>query len=206
MKHSLFMAHPWHGISPELNKEGSVISFIEILPQDQIKYEIDKVSGFLKVDRPQKFSNVVPYPYGFIPQTYSGRRVAELSEKRGLQVNKGDGDPIDVLVISDRPILRSALIIRIQLIGGLAISDNHEADDKLIGIVSQDANYFGWKDITDLPESITKRLEHYFSTYKYWDDLNKSKLITSRWYSKGEAIDVVEKGMEDYREKFCNDL
>lgn len=61
------MAHPWHGISPELNKEGSVISFMEILPQDQIKYEIDKVSGFLKVDRPQKFSNVVPYPYGFIP-------------------------------------------------------------------------------------------------------------------------------------------
>src|SRR4051812_20137807 len=94
-----FKAHPWHGIEIGDEAPNIVTAYIEILPTDTVKYEIDKVSGHLKIDRPQKFSNVVPSLYGFIPQTYCDVKIAEFAAwKSGKAVHKGDGDPLDICV------------------------------------------------------------------------------------------------------------
>ena len=92
-----YKAHPWHGVSignlyPEI-----VTAFVEIVPTDTVKYEVDKDSGYLSIDRPQKYSNVIPALYGFLPQTYSGQQVAEICNKAlGRTDIVGDGDPIDI--------------------------------------------------------------------------------------------------------------
>jgi inorganic pyrophosphatase len=77
-----YKSHPWHGVEIGPDAPEVVISFIEMVPTDTVKYEVDKVTGYLKIDRPQKYSNAVPALYGFIPQTFSGDRVAELSREK----------------------------------------------------------------------------------------------------------------------------
>ncbi|MFU8788845.1 MAG: inorganic diphosphatase, partial [Methylobacter sp.] len=100
-----YKAHPWHGINPGDNAPNVVTAFIEIVPSDTVKYEIDKETGYLKIDRPQKFSNTVPTLYGFIPQTYCADRIAEFAAlKSGKTVEKGDGDPLDNCVMSERSV------------------------------------------------------------------------------------------------------
>src|SRR5580693_3097802 len=95
----LFKTHPWHGVPIGPDAPRVVTVYVEIVPSDTVKYEVDKPTGHLKVDRPQKFSNVCPTLYGFIPQTYSDRRVAELARRRtGRRSLAGDGDPLDVCV------------------------------------------------------------------------------------------------------------
>ena len=92
-----YTVHPWHGISAGVNAPDAVTAFIEIVPTDTVKYEIDKASGFLKVDRPQKYSNVLPCLYGFIPQTYCGQKIGDYcSSKTGRTGIYGDGDPLDI--------------------------------------------------------------------------------------------------------------
>ncbi len=78
----LFQAHPWHGVSPGQNAPAEVSAYIEIVPTDPVKYELDKVSGHLRVDRPQRFSSMCPTLYGFIPRTFCGDEVAALCAKR----------------------------------------------------------------------------------------------------------------------------
>src|ERR1044071_3531788 len=98
-------AHPWHGVEIGKNAPSEVTVFIEIVPSDTVKYEIDKETGYLKIDRPQQYSNVVPANYGFIPQTFCGSRTARLAQaKSGKAVEKGDGDPLDILVLSEHHI------------------------------------------------------------------------------------------------------
>ncbi|MCG8582918.1 MAG: inorganic diphosphatase, partial [Bacteroidales bacterium] len=93
-----YKSHPWHGIDAGNAGDKVVTCFIEVVPTDTIKYEIDKASGYLRIDRPQKYSNVVPVPYGFIPQTYCGQKVGEYcSEMSGKEKVMGDGDPLDIL-------------------------------------------------------------------------------------------------------------
>src|SRR5919202_6096458 len=80
-------AHPWHGISPGENATDIITAFIEIVPTDTVKYEIDKESGYLKIDRPQQYSNIIPALYGFVPRTFCGDRIARLaSEQSGRLV------------------------------------------------------------------------------------------------------------------------
>src|SRR6187402_708409 len=101
----MFQAHPWHGVSPGDRAPDVVLSFIEIVPTDTVKYEVDKPSGHLKVDRPQRFSSMCPTLYGFVPQTYCGPKIAAICESiTGRTGIKGDGDPLDICVLSDRPI------------------------------------------------------------------------------------------------------
>nr|MBP6663706.1 inorganic diphosphatase [Chitinophagales bacterium] len=103
---NLFKAHPWHGISMGNDAPDIITAFIEIVPTDTVKYEIDKASGWLKVDRPQKFSNIVPALYGFVPQTYCGDEIAHFCRQQSnrTDVVKGDGDPLDICVLSERTI------------------------------------------------------------------------------------------------------
>ena len=119
-----FKAHPWHGISIGNDAPKIVTAFIEIVPTDTIKYEIDKESGYLKVDRPQKFSNVVPNLYGFVPQTYCGDKIAEFAkQKSGKEVIKGDGDPLDICVITEKTINQSDIILQAIPVGGFRLID-----------------------------------------------------------------------------------
>ena len=103
----MFKAHPWHGVSIGEEAPDVVTAYIEIVPTDTVKYEVDKNSGFLKVDRPQRFSNFCPVYYGLIPQTYSGNQVAGIFAKRARRKGMvGDGDPLDICVLSEKSIPR----------------------------------------------------------------------------------------------------
>lgn len=198
-----FKAHPWHGISIGEEAPEIVTAFIEIVPTDTIKYEIDKESGFLKVDRPQKFSNVVPSLYGFIPQTYCDERVAEYAcEKTGRASIKGDCDPLDICVLTQRTINHSDIILQAVPIGGFRMIDKGEADDKIIAVLKGDEVYEQWKDITDCPAAILNRLKHYFLTYKGIPGTNNPTCEITHTYGKDEAYEVIKRSREDYVKKY----
>jgi len=99
--------HPWHGLQVGPDAPRVVHAYIEITPFDLVKYEVDKVTGHVRVDRPQRGSSQPPTLYGFIPQTFCGRRVSDLSPT----AEKGDGDPVDICVVSERPIARAEIIV-----------------------------------------------------------------------------------------------
>ncbi|HET9158265.1 MAG TPA: inorganic diphosphatase, partial [Myxococcaceae bacterium] len=101
-----FAAHPWHGVSVGDRAPEEVTVYVEIVPTDAIKYELDKGSGHLRIDRPQLYSSFSPTLYGFIPQTFCGPRVAELCRRAGVEgaaAIRGDGDPMDICVLTERP-------------------------------------------------------------------------------------------------------
>ena len=107
-----FQLHPWHGIEIGENAPSIVTTFIEITPSDSVKYEIDKESGQIKVDRPQKFSNIVPALYGFLPQTYCAEEVAEFCmQQTGKENILGDHDPLDICVLTERNITHGNIMV-----------------------------------------------------------------------------------------------
>lgn len=189
--------HPWHGLSAGDDAPRIVNVFVEITPFDLIKYEVDKVSGYLKVDRPQRTSSQPPALYGFIPQTYCAERVTHLSPG----AERGDGDPLDICILSERPISKSEVLIPARVIGGLQLHDRGEADDKIIAVLQGDYVWGEATDITDVPEVLVERLEHYFSTYKLVPGEPKRITIAAR-YGFDHAAAVVHAAMEDYRAHF----
>ena len=199
---SHFKAHPWHGISAGEEAPELVTAFIEIVPTDTIKYEIDKQSGYLKIDRPQKFSNVVPSLYGFIPQTYCAENIAALAADRsGKQVVKGDGDPLDICVLSEHTIAHGDILLKAIPIGGFRLLDKGEADDKIIAVMKGDEFAELWKDLSDCPAYYVNRLRHYFLTYKNLPGEASTCEITNV-YGREEAKEVIMKAMADYRFHF----
>lgn len=198
-----FKAHPWHGITIGDDAPGIVTTFIEIVPTDTVKYEIDKESGYLKIDRPQKYSNVVPALYGFIPQTFCDEKIAEYAAlKSGKNVPKGDGDPLDICVLSERTITHGDILLQAIPIGGLRMIDKGEADDKIIAVLKGDELYENWKDITDCPEPIINRLKHYFLTYKNIPGTGNPTCEITHVYDRLEAYEVINRSREDYKNKF----
>ena len=189
--------HPWHGLEVGPNPPQLVNAYIEITPFDLMKYEIDKVTGYLRVDRPQRSSSQPPALYGFIPRTYCDKRVAKLS----TSAQTGDGDPLDICVLSERPINRSEVILSARIVGGLDVNDGGEADDKIIAILQNDNVWGQAQDITDLPNILVERLSHYFSTYKMIPG-EESKLKVERVYNRDHALKVVEAAMADYLDEY----
>ncbi len=191
-------AHPWHGISIGTTAPAEVTVFIEIVPRDTVKYEIDKETGYLKIDRPQQYSNVVPANYGFIPQTFCGANIARLASRNSNKaVIEGDGDPLDILVLSEHHIPRGDIILIAAPIGGFCLLDAGEADDKIIATLVGDKIYEQYKDISELPESIVRRLQHYFLTYK---NLPSEPGICEIAYIYGreQAHEVILESIKDY--------
>ena len=194
-----FKAHPWHGIEIGSSAPDIVTAFIEILPTDTMKYEIDKTSGYLKIDRPQKFSNTTPSLYGFIPQTYCGESVAAFARKHtSLEIIKGDEDPLDICVLSEREIYRSDIILQAIPIGGLRLIDNKEADDKIIAVLKGDAIFGSMIDISQLPIDILNRLRHYFLTYKNIPGEEPRQCYVSDVYGSDVAKEVINLSRIDY--------
>ncbi|MFO7846807.1 MAG: inorganic pyrophosphatase [Balneolaceae bacterium] len=191
--------HPWHGLEVGSDVPNIVNAFVEITSFDTIKYEVDKKTGYMRVDRPQRSSSLPPSLYGFIPRTYCGDRVGGLSPSTDV----GDGDPLDICVLSERPIDRSEVILSARVVGGLHMIDEGEADDKIISVLSNDQYYKDIEDILDLPEILIERLRHYFGTYKMIPG-KEMDVNVERVYSKEEAGKVVLAAMEDYEDMFGN--
>lgn len=199
MKH-VFKAHPWHGIPAGEHAPERVTVFIEIVPTDTLKYEIDKDSGYLVIDRPQQYSNLVPALYGFIPQTYCGENVAKLAQKNGAdKVKVGDGDPLDIIVLSSHHIAHGDILLQANPIGGFCLIDKGEADDKIIAVLVGDPIYGQYKDLLELPEAVLRKLKHYFLTYKNLPDEKQQCEIAYEYERKG-AHQVIRKSMLDYRD------
>jgi len=197
-----YKSHPWHGLDIGKDAPTVVTAFIEMVPTDTVKYELDKVSGYIKIDRPQKYSNVVPALYGFLPQTYCGDLVAEYCmTQTQLSDIHGDGDPLDICVLTEKTISHGDIIAEVRPIGGFRMLDKNEADDKIIAVLKHDATYSVYNDISELPHVVIDRLRHYFLTYK---DLPGEERHTEivHVYNKEEAYEVIRRSAEDYKNHF----
>jgi inorganic pyrophosphatase len=194
---SRWRPHPWHGLDTGPDAPRIVNAYIEITPFDWMKYEVDKASGYLRVDRPQRTSSQPPALYGFVPRTYCGARVAQLAP--GCE--RGDGDPLDICVISERPIARSEILLRATVLGGLKLIDRGEADDKIIAVLEGDLVWGGARELEDLPPALLERLRHYFETYKLVPGQPVAISIHSQ-YDYQAATRVLQASMDDYAEKY----
>jgi len=189
--------HPWHGLEVGPEPPGRVHAYVETGPFDLVKYEVDKETGYLKVDRPHRSSSQCPTLYGFIPRTYCGERVRRLMP----EARRGDGDPLDVCVISERPIARAEILLKTRVVGGLPMLDHGEADDKIVAVLLDDPLWSQVDDVGDLPGALVERLRHYFLTYKLVPGEAPDVSIADA-YGREHAAQVVRAAMEDYVEAF----
>ena len=199
----MFRAHPWHGVSIGAQAPEVVTAYIEIVPTDTVKYEVDKVSGYLKDDRPQRFSNYCPVYYGLVPQTYCSDGVAALFAARTKRTGiVGDGDPLDICVLTEKTIPHSDILLTALPIGGFSLADGGEADDKIIAVMKDDATYGGYTDISQVPLARLDRLQHYFLTYKSAPGSIHHKVEITSIYDREEALKVIRVSHADYKAKF----
>jgi len=189
--------HPWHGLEPGPEPPRRLNAYIEITPFDLVKYEVDKATGYLRVDRPQRTSSQPPALYGFVPRTYCGRRVGALSPC----ATRGDGDPLDICVISERPVNRSEVILQAKVLGGIQMVDGGEADDKIIAVLANDNIWGSAETLADIPQVLIERLRHYFATYKLIPG-KESDILAEHIYDVEHALSVVEAAMADYAEEY----
>lgn len=201
----MFQSHPWHGVSAGEDAPEVLNSYIELVPRDVVKYELDKPSGHLRLDRPHQFSSVCPTLYGFVPQTYCGTRIAEFCmEKTGRKNVVGDGDPLDICVITEKTIMAGNFFVNAKPIGGLRLLDHGEADDKIIAVLEKDVAFGNINDITECPAGLIDRIKHYFLSYKQLPNDTPRALEVTDIYSRAEAFEIIRLSFEDYREKFGN--
>jgi len=189
--------HPWHGLNIGPNPPGLVYAYIEMTSFDFIKYEVDKETGYLYVDRPQRTTSLTPTLYGFIPRTYCDKRVRDLSQNAA----RGDGDPLDICVVSERPINRSEIFLNAVVVGVIQLLDHDEADDKIIAVLENDHIYGHVRDIKELPDVIVERLQHYFGTYKMVEGEEPGIEIIGV-FGADKAKKIVSAAIEDYEDAF----
>ena len=201
----LFQAHPWHAVSPGDDAPTVVTAFIEIVPTDTVKYELDKRSGHLRLDRPQRYSSLPPTLYGFIPQTYCGDEIADFCRLRTgstPRVERGDGDPIDICVLTEKDFGHGDFLIRAKPIGGLRMIDGGEADDKIVAVLEGDVTYGHLDDIENVPVGIVDRLRHYFLSYKQLPNESSRRVDIAAVYGRDDAHEAIRRSMRDYRAKY----
>jgi inorganic pyrophosphatase len=197
-----FAAHPWHGIPIGNGAPDEVTVYVEIVPTDAIKYELDKAAGHLRIDRPQLYSSFSPTLYGFIPQTFCGASVgARCAERTGRAHVEGDGDPMDICVMSERDVSHSGVLLRARPIGGLRMIDGNQADDKIIAVLAGDSAYGHLGDVGELPPGVLDRFRHYFLTYKQMPG-EKRPVEIPEVYDRAEAQEMVRRSQADYRAQF----
>jgi inorganic pyrophosphatase len=192
-----YRAHPWHGLPIGVDPPNLVDAYIEITPFDAVKYEIDKRTGYLRVDRPQGSSALPPTLYGFIPQTYCADRVAKLTPG----AVEGDQDPLDICVLSQQRIDRAELVCPARVVGGIQVLDGGEADDKIVAVLASDTVFDYAKEINHLPDTVIKRIIHYFATYKMditGEKPNEIEIVGT--YGADHAREVITASIADYRE------
>ncbi len=174
----------WHDIDEERIYPTDFISVIEISKGSNMKYELDKKTGLLSLDRVLFTATYYPMNYGFIPRTYGD-----------------DGDPLDVLLLCSQPI-QPMTIVRSYPIGVMYMEDGGKGDEKIIAIPYGDPTYMGYTDIRELPAHIFDELKHFFSVYKQLECKSTSVKGTG---GPVEAVGVIERAIESYKEKFCGE-
>jgi inorganic pyrophosphatase len=173
--------HPWHEVSVGDNPPEFVNAIIEIPKGSRAKYEIDKDSGLIKLDRVLYASMYYPLNYGFIPQT--------LGE---------DHDPLDIVVLTQVAVVPRCLIPS-QVIGVMRMIDKGEADDKIIAVAMQDASVSHIHDVKDLPEFFRVELKHFFENYK---TLENKKVVVDEFQSKDKAMEIILESLAYYKKEF----
>ena len=167
MNKQLFQAHPWHGVTPGPRTPELVNAYIEIVPTDAVKYELDKWSGHLRVDRPQRFSSMCRRSTVSSRKRIARTQVAELCEQRtGRKGIEGDKDPMDICVLSEKTFAHGSFFLHARPIGGLRMIDGQQADDKIIAVLESDLAYGLIENIDEVPAGLVDRLRHYFLSYK----------------------------------------
>ena len=176
------MSNIWHDISPKRINSDDFMCVIEISKGTRKKYELDKDTGYLMLDRILYTSTHYPANYGFIPRTYGD-----------------DNDPLDVLLLCSEPI-EPMTLVRAYPIGVISMIDNGRNDEKIIAIPFNDPNYNHYKDIDQLPQHVFDEMKHFFSVYKNLE--NKSTAV-NEVSGREIAIKIINAGIESYIEKFC---
>ena len=200
---TLFQAHPWHGVAAESARPGVFNAYIELVPTDTVKYELDKRLGHLRLDRPQRFSSLCPTLYGFIPRTYCGKAVAaRCAERAQVPEIEGDGDPIDVCILSEKATAHGDFLACVRPIGGMRMIDGTEADDKIIGVLESDIAFGHMHDISECPKGIIERLHHYFLSYKQQPGSPTDHVRIAEIYGRDEALHVIGLSQQDYHAEF----
>ncbi|WP_205195195.1 inorganic diphosphatase [Chitinophaga sp. Cy-1792] len=175
------MTNPWHSVSPGSEVPHIVNAIIEIPKGCRAKYELDKESGLLKLDRVLYSSVYYPANYGFIPQSYCD-----------------DHDPLDILVLSQVDCVPMC-IIEAKVIGVMQMIDGGEADDKIIAVAANDMSVNHINDISELPPHFIEEMRHFFEEYK---TLEKKTVIVEEFQNKAKAEEIIKQSFEDYRKIF----
>ena len=176
------MGNIWHDISPKRINPEDFIAVIEISKGSKRKYELDKETGFLILDRILYTSTHCPANYGFIPRTYGD-----------------DGDPLDVVVICSEEIDPMTLV-RCYPIGVITMKDGGKLDEKIISIPFNDPNYNVYKDINELPAHIFEEMRHFFSVYK---NLEGKETVVDEVQNRERAVEIIKKCINNYIAEFC---
>jgi len=199
----LFVAHPWHGLSAGPEAPDTVTVFVELVPADMVKFELDKGSGLLKLDRPQRYSSLSPVPYGFVPRTLSDEATAALAQRGiGRTGLRGDQDPLDICVITERTLNQGGVIVRARPIGGLRMLDGDEVDDKIIAVLESDPTYQDSRELEHCPAALLDRIEHYFLTYKDMPGTTRRKSELAGRYDAATTREVIRASQQDYRARY----
>ena len=175
------MVNIFHDIDPEMVKPESFTVVIEIPKGSKVKYELDKDTGMLRLDRILYTSTHYPASYGFIPRTYAD-----------------DGDPLDALVLCSEPIIPMTLV-RCYPIGAIKMIDNGANDEKIIALHYDDPTYNGYKDISELPKHLFDEMAHFFSVYKA---LEGKEAVAGDVNGREAAVNIIAKAQENYDAKF----
>lgn len=172
--------HPWHDVELGSDAPSIVASVIEIPKGSKLKYELDKASGLIRVDRVLFSSVHYPANYGFIPQTYCE-----------------DRDPLDVLVLGQEPVVPLS-IMRAKIIGVMRMQDQGEADDKLIAVHADDPEYMHYTSIKELAPHRMMEVRRFFEEYK---NLENKKVIVEEFFDRDVALNILEVAIQSYSEK-----
>lgn len=176
------MANIWHNISPGRITPQDFVAVIEIAKGSKNKYELDKETGNMILDRILHTSTHYPANYGFIPRTYAD-----------------DGDPLDVLVLCSEIILPQSLV-RCYPVGMITMMDQGKLDEKIIAIPFEDPTYNSYTNIDELPPHVVDEMRHFFSVYK---NLEKKETVVNDETGPDAARETIEKALDAYIEKFC---
>ncbi len=177
-----FMSNLWHNVSPKRITPEEFICVVEISKGSKTKYELDKETGYIILDRVLYTSTHYPANYGFIPRTYGD-----------------DGDPLDVLLMCSES-LAPLTLVRAYPIGVISMMDNGRNDEKIIAIPVNDPNYNMFKDISDLPAHRFNEMKHFFQVYK---NLEGKDTAVNEVEGREKAVQIISECIDNYKKEFC---